>query len=43
MKLTIVHCEKCGKEVAPILARLGSVLCHDHRAPGNVSHTLSGR
>ena len=34
----IVYCAKCGRQVAPILARLGSIYCHDHRKPGNVKH-----
>jgi hypothetical protein len=29
-------CFECGKEVAPILAALGSLTCHDCRKPGNV-------
>jgi hypothetical protein len=29
-------CFECGKVVAPILASLGSLTCHDCRKPANV-------
>jgi DNA-directed RNA polymerase subunit RPC12/RpoP len=29
-------CLECGKEMAPILAALGSLACHDCRKPANV-------
>jgi hypothetical protein len=26
-------CVICGKQIAQVLAQLGSTTCHDHRAP----------
>ena len=31
-------CDECGARIAPALARLGSLHCHDCRRPGSVNH-----